>query len=95
MFPLTHLSLKIFPNGTAFDIIFIDFPIFNRNIVNGDLNMIQCIYSKPQLIPSNIEEKYVILLTNLFFTTMAMAASSDDDRSTRQGQLQWCCLQLE
>ncbi len=40
MFPLTHLSLKIFPNGTAFDVIFIDSPIFNRNIVNGDLNMI-------------------------------------------------------
>ncbi len=35
---------------------------------------------------SNIEEKYVILLTNLFFITMVMAASSDDDGSTRQGQ---------
>jgi hypothetical protein len=52
MFPLTHLSLKIFPNGTAFDVVFIDSPIFNRNIVNGDLNMIQCKYSKPQLIPT-------------------------------------------
>ncbi len=31
IFPLTHLSLKIFPNGTAFDVIFIDSPIFNRN----------------------------------------------------------------
>ena len=27
---LTHISLKIFPNGTPFDIIFIDSPIFNR-----------------------------------------------------------------
>jgi hypothetical protein len=35
---------------------------------------------------SNIEEKYVILLTNLFLTMKVMAASSDDDRSTRQGQ---------
>jgi hypothetical protein len=86
MFPLTHLSLKIFPNETAFDVVFIDSPIFNRNIVNGDLNMIQCIYSKQQLIPSNIEEKYVILLTNLFFTTMVTAATSDDDGSTRQRQ---------
>ncbi len=41
MFPLTHLSLKIFPNGTAFDVIFVDSPIFNRNIVNRVLNMIQ------------------------------------------------------
>ena len=24
MFPLTHLSLKIIPNGTAFDVIFVD-----------------------------------------------------------------------
>ncbi len=31
MSPLTHLSLKIFPNGTAFDVIFINFPIFTRN----------------------------------------------------------------
>jgi hypothetical protein len=35
---------------------------------------------------SNIEEKHVILLTNLFFTTMVTAASSDNDGSTRQGQ---------
>jgi hypothetical protein len=35
---------------------------------------------------SNIEEKCVILLTNLFFTTMVMAASSDNDGFTRQGQ---------
>jgi hypothetical protein len=54
MCPLTHLSLKTFPNGTAFDDIFIDSPIFNRNIVNGDLNMIQCKYSKPQLIPTKV-----------------------------------------
>ncbi len=53
MFPLTHLSLKIFPNGTAFDDIFIDPPIFNRNIVSGDSNMIRCKYSKPQLNPTN------------------------------------------
>jgi hypothetical protein len=32
MCQLTHLSLKIFPNGTSFDIIFIDSPIFNRRI---------------------------------------------------------------
>jgi hypothetical protein len=40
MFPLTQLSLKIFPNGTAFDVIFIDSPIFNRNIVHGVSNKI-------------------------------------------------------
>jgi hypothetical protein len=40
MFPLTHVSLKIFPIGTAIDVIFVDSPIFNRNIVNGVLNMI-------------------------------------------------------
>jgi hypothetical protein len=45
MFPLTHLSLKIFPNGTAFDVIFIDSPIFNRNIVHRVLNMTQWEYS--------------------------------------------------
>ncbi len=54
MCPLTHLSLKIFPNGTAFDVIFIDYPIFNRNIVNGDLNMVWCKCSKPQLIPTKV-----------------------------------------
>jgi hypothetical protein len=54
MFPLTHLSFKIFSNGTAVDVIFIDFPIFNRNIVKGDSNMIQCKYSKPQLIPAKV-----------------------------------------
>jgi hypothetical protein len=41
MFPLTHLSLKIFPNGTAFDVIFLDSPIFNRSIVHGVSNMTQ------------------------------------------------------
>jgi hypothetical protein len=40
MFPLTHLLLKIFPNGTAFDVIFADSPNFNRNIVHGVSNMI-------------------------------------------------------
>ncbi len=35
---LTHISLKIFPNGTPFDIIFIDSPIFNRLIFHGVLN---------------------------------------------------------
>ncbi len=35
---------------------------------------------------SNIKEKYVILLTNLLFTTMVTAASSNDNGSTRQGQ---------
>ncbi len=54
MFPLTHLSLKIFPNGTTFDVIFIDSPIFNRNIVNGDLNMIWGKYYNPQLIPTKV-----------------------------------------
>jgi hypothetical protein len=54
MFPFTHLSFKIFPNGTAFDVIFIDSPIFNRNIVNGDLNVIQCKYSKAQLIQTKV-----------------------------------------
>ncbi len=45
MFPWTHLSPKIFSNGTAFDVIFIDSPIFNRNIVHGITNMIQLKYS--------------------------------------------------
>ncbi len=54
MFLLTHLSHKIFPNGTAFDDIFIDSPIFNRNIVNGVSNMTQWKYSKPQLIPTKV-----------------------------------------
>jgi hypothetical protein len=54
MFPLTQLSLKKFPDGTAFDVIFIDPPIFNRNIFNRDLNMIRCKYSKPQLIPTKV-----------------------------------------
>jgi hypothetical protein len=60
MFSMTHLSLKIYPNGTAFDVIFIDPPLFNRNIVNGFSNMIWCKYSKPQLIPTK-----VILRTNM------------------------------
>ncbi len=54
MFPLTCLSLKIFPNGTAVDVILIDSPIFNRNIVNGDSNMIWCKYFKLQLIPTKV-----------------------------------------
>jgi hypothetical protein len=41
MFQLTHLSLKIVPNGTAFDVILVDSPIFNRNIVHGITNMIR------------------------------------------------------
>jgi hypothetical protein len=45
MFPSTHLPLKIFPNGTAFDVIFVDFPIFNRNIVHGVSNVIWWKYS--------------------------------------------------
>ncbi len=51
MCQLTHLSLKIFPNGTSFDIIFIDSPIFNRRIFHGVLNIFwwkDSIY--PQLI---------------------------------------------
>jgi hypothetical protein len=39
MCQLTHLSLKIFPNGTSFDTIFIDSPIFNRRIFHGILNI--------------------------------------------------------
>ncbi len=46
MSQLTHLSFKTIPNETAFDVIFIDSPIFNRNFVNGVLNMIQWKYSK-------------------------------------------------
>jgi hypothetical protein len=45
MFPLTHLSFKIFFNGTAFDVIFIDSPIFKRNIVHRVSNMIWWKYS--------------------------------------------------
>ncbi len=45
MFPLTHLSLTKFSNGTAFDVIFIDSPIFNRNIVHKVSNMIRWKYS--------------------------------------------------
>ncbi len=45
MSPLTHLSLKIFPTGTAFDVIFVDSPIFERNLVNGVLNTIWWKYS--------------------------------------------------
>jgi hypothetical protein len=37
-----------------FDDIFVDSPIFNRNIVNGDLNMTWWKYSKPQLIPTKV-----------------------------------------
>jgi hypothetical protein len=42
---LTNLSFKTFPTGTAFDVIFDDSPIFNRNVVNGVSNMIWCKYS--------------------------------------------------
>jgi hypothetical protein len=42
---LTQLSLKIFSNGTAFDVIFIDSPIFKRNIVHEITNMIWWKYS--------------------------------------------------
>jgi hypothetical protein len=35
MFPLTHLSLKMFSNGTAIDDKFVDSTIFNRIIVHG------------------------------------------------------------
>ncbi len=38
----------------AFDDIFIDSPIFNRNIVNGVSNMTRWKYSKPQLIPTKV-----------------------------------------
>ncbi len=40
MSQLIHLFFKIFPNGTAFDVIFIYSPISNRNIVNGVTNII-------------------------------------------------------
>ncbi len=86
MFPLSHLSLKIFSNRTAFNVIFVDSPIFNRNIVNEVSNMIQWKYfiTTTYSNKSNIEEKYVTLLTNLFFTTIVMAASSDNGGSMRQ-----------
>jgi hypothetical protein len=45
MFPLTHLSFEIFSYGTAFDVIFIDSPIFNRYLVHGITNMIRWKYS--------------------------------------------------
>jgi hypothetical protein len=45
MSQLTHLCFKIFPGGTAFDVIFIDSPIFNRNVVNGVMKMIWWKYS--------------------------------------------------
>jgi hypothetical protein len=45
MFPLTHSSFKIFLYGTAFDVVFVDSPIFNRNIVNGITNMSRWKYS--------------------------------------------------
>jgi hypothetical protein len=38
----------------AFDDIFIDSPIFNRNIVNGVLNLTRWKYFKPQLIPTKV-----------------------------------------
>jgi hypothetical protein len=44
----------------AFNDIFVDSPIFNRNIVNGVLNMTRWKYSKPQLIPTK-----VILMKNM------------------------------
>jgi hypothetical protein len=46
MIQLTHLSLKIILNGTTFDVIFIDSPIFNRNNVHGITKMIWWKYSK-------------------------------------------------
>jgi hypothetical protein len=61
MFPLTHLSLKIFSNGTAFDVIFVDSPIFNRNIVHGIMNMIWWKYS----ITTTNSSKGSINTTNL------------------------------
>jgi hypothetical protein len=61
MFPLTHLSLKIFSNGTAFDVIFVDSPIFNRNIVHGITNMIRWKYS----ITATYSSKGSIDTTNL------------------------------
>ena len=45
MFPLTHLSLKMFSNGTAIDDKFVDSTIFNRIIVHPITNMIQWKYS--------------------------------------------------
>jgi hypothetical protein len=38
----------------AFDNIFVDSPIFNRNIVNGVSNLTRWKYSKPQLIPTKV-----------------------------------------
>jgi hypothetical protein len=39
----------------AFNDIFVDSPIFNRNIVNGVSNMTWWKYSKPQLIPTEVK----------------------------------------
>jgi hypothetical protein len=50
MFLLTHLSFKIFPYGTAFDVIFVDSPIFNKNIVHGIMNMTQWKYSPAKVV---------------------------------------------
>jgi hypothetical protein len=61
MFPLTHSSLKIFSNGPAFDVIFVDSPIFNRNIVRGISNMIPWKY----YITTNNSSKGSIDTTNL------------------------------
>ncbi len=41
-----------------------------------------------------LQNKKVILLTNLIFTTMVTAAHSNDCRATRQWQWQCCYLQL-
>ncbi len=38
----------------AFDDVFVDSPIFNRNIVNGVSNMTWWKYSEPQLIPTKV-----------------------------------------
>jgi hypothetical protein len=61
MSPLTNLSFKIFPYGIAFNVIFIESPIFNRNIVNGGTNMIWWKYS----IPTTYSNKSGINTTNL------------------------------
>jgi hypothetical protein len=61
MFPLTHLSFKIFPSETAFDVIFVDSPIFNGNNVNGVSKMIPWKYS----ITTTYSNKDSVDTTNL------------------------------
>ena len=66
MFPWTYFSFKIFPYGTAFDVIFVDSPIFNRNIIHGITNMSWWKYSitatnssKGSIDTTNLSQKII------------------------------------